>query len=104
MRYPSPMTPLAAYHRLSRLYRDAFKVDPASPEHVLKWAESPELWAEHQIRFRNWSWHAVEAVVRNCRALRTRAAQAHAEGLIPAIPTNGADPFDPLMPEQEPQA
>ncbi len=100
MRYSSPMTPLAAYHKLARLYRDAFHVDPASPDHVLRWAESPELWAEHQIRYRNWTWQAVEAVVRNCRAMRNRAAQAHAEGLIPATPTSGADPFDPLMPEE----
>jgi hypothetical protein len=99
------MNSLTAYHKLARLYRDAFKVDPASPENVLRWAESPELWAEQQIRYRNWGWHAVEAVVRNCRALRNRAAMALAEGLVPSPPpASGEDPFDPLMPEQEPRA
>jgi hypothetical protein len=62
--------------RLRVLYRDAHKCDPASDALVLDWANHPEAWAEAQIRHRGWSYFAAEAVVRNCRALRRRAALA----------------------------
>jgi hypothetical protein len=62
--------------RLRVLYRDAHKCDPASDALVLDWANHPEAWAEQQIRHRGWSYFAAEAVVRNCRALRRRAALA----------------------------
>jgi hypothetical protein len=67
------MDPVTAQHRLRKLYRDAHHCDPPTDEHVIEWARKPELWAEHQIRYRNWSWHATEATVRECRRLVTRA-------------------------------
>lgn len=58
--------------RLRRLYRDAHHCEPASDQHAIEWAKSPELWAQHQIRFRDWSWHATEATVREARRLYNR--------------------------------
>lgn len=58
--------------RLRRIYRDAHHCEPASDQHAIEWAKSPELWAEHQIRFRDWSWHATEATVREARRLYNR--------------------------------
>lgn len=74
-----PLTNIQALQRLRTLYRDAFKCDPDSDEVVIRWAHAPELWAQHQIIARGWSWHAAEAVVRSCRVLRKRAAIAAAE-------------------------
>lgn len=95
------LTPEQCLGRLRVLYRDAFKIDTFDNNSVIAWAEHPELWAEQQIRHRGWSYWAVEAIVRQCRAYRKRAAIA-ALTAIPPIPGN--DPFDPLMPQQEPQA
>lgn len=82
--------------RLRKLYQDAFRIhfEPADAD-VLRWADAPELWAEHEIRHRGKSFHMAEAVVRNCRIMRGRARRA-AEALAP-LP-NGTDPFDHLMP------
>jgi hypothetical protein len=74
-----PLTNLQALQRLRSLYRDAFKCDPDNDQVVIRWAEAPETWAQHQIIARGWSWHAVEAVVRSCRSLRKRASIAAAE-------------------------
>ncbi len=62
--------------RLRRLYRDANHCDATSNELALKWAFSSEIWAEHQIRYRNWGFLVTEATVRQCRNLTARIAQA----------------------------
>lgn len=62
--------------QLRTLYRDAMKCDPVDDESVIAWAEKPEVWATMQIAHRGWSFHAAEAVVRQCRILRNRAARA----------------------------
>lgn len=72
----SGLSPETALHRLRKLYTDAHHCEPPSDDHVLEWARKPELWAEHQIRFRNWSWHATEATVREARKLYNRTQQA----------------------------
>jgi hypothetical protein len=66
---PHSMTiaPDNAMVRLRRLYRDANHCEPQSNQLALSWALAPERWAEHQIRYRNWSWHACEATIRACR-------------------------------------
>lgn len=69
----APLTHEQSLQRLTALYRDAFRCDPDSPHVVIAWAEKPELWAEHQLRHRGWSWHACEAIVRQCRIHRRRA-------------------------------
>ena len=71
------LAPETALHRLRKLYRDAHHCDPATDDHAINWAAKPELWAEHQIRFRNWSWHATEATVREARRLHNRIAAAN---------------------------
>ena len=58
-----------ALHRLRKLFYDAHHCDAATDQHALDWAAKPELWAEHQIRYRGWSWHAAESTVRNARTL-----------------------------------
>jgi len=82
--------------RLRQLYKDAHHIhhEPADAD-VLRWADAPELWAEHQIRFRGWSWSACESTIRNCRTYRKRARMAYEAA---AAIANGSDPFDPLMP------
>lgn len=75
----APLTNLQSLHRLRVLYRDAFKCEPDNDQVLIAWANAPELWAQHQIIGRGWSYHAVEAVVRACRVLRKRAAIAAAE-------------------------
>lgn len=55
--------------RLRIIYRDAHHCEPPTDQHAIDWAARPELWAEHQIRYRNWSWHVCEAVVKECRRL-----------------------------------
>jgi hypothetical protein len=60
--------------RLRVLFKDAYG-KPAPTDHdIIRWANSPETWAEHQIRHQGWGYHAAEAVVRSCRVLRRRAA------------------------------
>ena len=61
-----------ALHRLRKLYRDAHHCEPPTDQHAIDWAKAPELWAEHQIRFRNWSYHATDATVREARKLYNR--------------------------------
>jgi hypothetical protein len=82
--------------RLRQLYKDAFHIhhDPSDSD-VLRWADAPELWAEHQIRFRGWGWSACESTIRNCRTYRKRARMAYEAA---AAIANGCDPFDPLFP------
>jgi hypothetical protein len=71
------MTPETALHRLRRLYRDAHHCEPATDQHAIDWAKAPELWAEHQIRYRGWSWHVTEATVREARRLYNRIQVAN---------------------------
>ena len=67
------IAPETALHRLRRLYRDAHHCDPQSDDLVLAWAEKPELWAEHKIRFGGWGFIVTEATVREARQLFRRA-------------------------------
>lgn len=104
--FMSPKSPEQCLRELRALHCSAFKIGHlADSSVVLAWANSPELWAEHQIRFRRWSFHAAEAVVRQCRILRGRATRA-----LPTHQLPKSDPFDPLMPseptqqQQEPEA
>lgn len=66
------ISPETALHRLRKLYRDAHHCDAPSDQHAIDWAKAPELWAEHQIRFRGWSWHVTESTVREARRLYNR--------------------------------
>lgn len=96
-------TPREALTRLRTIYRDAHKVplESVTNEAVVAWAQHPEHWAEAQIRSRNWSWFACEAVVRQCRMLRNRAtiaAEAAALAAAAEAEAAGVDRFDPLMP------
>lgn len=81
---------------LRRLYKDAFHIhhEPADAD-VLRWADDPELWAEHKIRHSNWSWSACEATLRHCRTYRRRARLAYEAA---AALADGSDASDPLMP------
>ena len=62
--------------RLRVLYRDAHHCEPPTDQHAIEWAAKPELWAEHQIRFRGWTWHATEATVKEARRLSNRISAA----------------------------
>lgn len=105
--------------RLRKLYQDAFHIhhEPSDAD-VLRWADSPELWAEHEIRHRGKSFLVAEAVVRNCRIMRKRARRAAEKAaadvlelreeladlvgqarLADEIP-RGTDPFDSLIPTE----
>lgn len=89
------LSPETALHRLRKLYRDAHHCEPPTDNHALNWAAGPELWATHQIRFRNWSWEATEATVREARRLHNRLQ-------VIGLPVQQSDdPFDPLMPVVE---
>lgn len=66
------MKPETAMHRLRKLYRDANHCEAPTDGHAIAWAAKPERWAEHQIRFRDWSWHATEATVKEARRLYNR--------------------------------
>lgn len=70
------LTPEQCIQRLRTLYRDAFKCQPTCDADVINWALHPEHWATQQIAHRGWSFHAAEAVVRQCRILRKRAIMA----------------------------
>ncbi len=70
------ITPETAIHRLRKLYADAHHCEPPTDGHAINWAAKPELWAEHQIRYRNWSYQATEATVREARRLSNRIAAA----------------------------
>lgn len=70
------LPPEACLARVRNLYRDAFKCPPETDAIAVKWAHKPELWATHQIAHHGWSYMAAEAVVRQCRILVRRAAQA----------------------------
>lgn len=63
-----------AFHRLRKLYRDAHHCEPPTDQHAIEWAGKPELWAEHQIRYRGWSYQATEATVREARKLFNRVS------------------------------
>lgn len=95
----SSKTPQQCFRDLRALHSSAFKTHLyADPSVVLEWANHPELWAEYQIRYRGWSFHAAESVVRQCRILRKRAALA-----IATYEPTGSDPYDPLMPSRPTQ-
>lgn len=66
------MKPETALHRLRKLFYDAHHCHAATDQQALDWAAKPEIWAEHQIRFRGWSWYATEATVRSARELHNR--------------------------------
>ena len=89
--------------RLRRMYRDANHCDPQSNQQALSWAMKPEAWAEHQIRFRNWSYHVCEATVRQCRLHANRIT--HAAQLQNLTPQElvASFPF-PASPELEVEA
>lgn len=89
--------------RLRRLYRDANHCDAASNQHALNWALKPELWAEHQIRFRNWSWYACEATVKTARILTNRISKAATDAGITPQELVASFPF-PASPELEVEA
>lgn len=81
---PMSIAPETAMVRLRRFYRDANHCDPTSNWQALSWALKPEQWAEHQIRFRNWSWYVCEATIKQCRILSNRLQRAaDAAGLTP---------------------
>jgi hypothetical protein len=67
------ITPETARHRLRKLYRDAHHCDAPSDDIMLAWAEKPELWAEHKIRFGGWGFIVTEATVREAKQLFRRA-------------------------------
>ncbi len=89
--------------RLRRLFRDANHCHCQSNEHALAWALKPEIWAEQQIRFRNWSWFAAEATVKNCRILTNRIARAAQDRGVTAQEMVASFDF-PASPELEPEA
>lgn len=96
----------ATFHKLRRLYRDAHHCEPPTDQHAIDWAARPELWATHQIRYRNWSWEATEATVREARRLSNRLEASDLQ-----LQPRGSDPYDSLMPseptqqeQQEPEA
>lgn len=66
-----------ALHRLRKLYADAHHCEPPSDQHALDWAARPELWAEHQIRYRGWGYIVTEATVREARRLSNRLVSAN---------------------------
>lgn len=90
------LSPQEALARLRQIYRDAHHCDAPSDQHVVDWAKRPERWAEHQIRFRGWTFYAAEATVRCCRVYRRRAAAA-----LELLQQRGHDPYDPLLPVAE---
>ena len=92
------LSPKQCLAQLRVLYRDAFKVQDFDDNSVLLWANNPELWAEHQIRYRGWGYNATEAVVRHCRTLRKRAEIAvYASAPAPA----GTDMRECCIPTEE---
>ena len=89
--------------RLRRMFRDANHCDPVSNEQALNWALKPEVWAEHQIRFRNWSWFVCEATIKACRVHTNRIVRAaQLRGLTPQELV-ASFPF-PASPELEVEA
>lgn len=82
----APLTPEQCLAKLKIIYRDAMKAAPISDQTVIEWAKQPELWATQQIQYRGWSFPAAEAVVRQCRVLRKRAALA-----VATLPTDGPE-------------
>lgn len=103
------LSPETAMVRLRRLYRDANHCDATSNELAHKWALAPEIWAEHQIRFRNWGYAVTEATVRNCRLLTARIATAAASQgitvneLIATFPPPSADDDQSVQPDDNDQ-
>lgn len=89
--------------RLRRLYRDANHCNCHSNEHALNWALKPEIWAEQQIRFRNWSWRGAEATVKQARILTNRITRAALDKGIAAQELVSSYPF-PASPELEGEA
>ena len=65
-----------ALHRLRKLYADAHHCEPPTDQHAIDWAAKPELWAEHQIRYRGWGYIVTEATVREARRLSNRLVSA----------------------------
>lgn len=71
------ISPETALHRLRRLYRDAHHCEAPTDQHAIDWAKAPELWAEHQIRFRGWGFIVTESTVREARKLYNRIHAAN---------------------------
>jgi hypothetical protein len=71
---PTP-TPAECFKKLRGLYIDANRCEPTDDHKVIDWATHPEHWATQQIAHRGWHYLAAEAVVRQCRILRNRAAR-----------------------------
>jgi hypothetical protein len=97
------IAPETAMLRLRRLFRDANHCDCQSNQQALAWALKPEQWAEHQIRFRNWSWFVCEATVKNCRIFTNRIIRAAQEQGVTAEELVASFDF-PASPELEPEA
>jgi hypothetical protein len=94
--------------RLRRLYRDANHCDASTNQLVLRWALAPEIWAEHQIRYRNWGFLVTEATVRQCRSLTARIASAAAaqnlsiQDLVNTFPAPSVDELAAQSDDEEP--
>ena len=58
------------YRQINKLYDR-----PIPTNDVLKFLEHPELWAEHQIRYRGWGYAVTEKIVRRARILRAQYGQ-----------------------------
>jgi hypothetical protein len=97
------IAPETAMVRLRRLFRDANYCQCQSNEQALNWALKPEVWAEQQIRFRNWSWFVCEATVKNARVLTNRIVRAAQDRGLTAQELVSSFPF-PASPELEPEA
>ncbi len=56
------------------LYRQVNKLydKPVGHAPVLEFLRNPELWAEHQIRYRGWGYAVTEKIVRRVRILRAQ--------------------------------
>jgi hypothetical protein len=55
------------YRQINKLYGRHVPTDA-----VLRFLDDPELWAEHQIRYRGWGYSVTEKIVRRARILRAQ--------------------------------
>jgi len=63
-------------HLLRKLFKDAHSCEASSIAVAIEWANNLPLWAEHQIKYRGWSYLATEATVREGRRLLNRIEAA----------------------------
>lgn len=61
---------LDLYRQVNKLYNK-----PVGHAAVLEFLQNPELWAEHQIRYRGWGYPVTEKIVRRARILRAQYEQ-----------------------------